>query len=150
MKYLGLLVLLLALGGVIALGRHGSSTAVAANPPSDGESTAGVVHVDANGAAKRLSAPGVRPLVIDVRTPREYQGGHLEGATNIDFYAKDFAARLAGIDRGQTCLVHCAVGGRSTKALETLRKLGFTNVIHLDGGLKAWEKAGKPVVKPAP
>ena len=86
-------------------------------------------------------------VVLDVRTPREFAAGHIAGATNIDWNAGDFEKRVARLDRSKTYLVHCAAGGRSAKAAEKLMSLQFTNVYNLDGGMKAWEKAAKPVEK---
>jgi rhodanese-related sulfurtransferase len=104
-----------------------------------------VRHVDANGAEK-LIVEG-RILVLDVRTPQEYEEGHIKNARLVDFQSPDFATKLGELNRDQTVLVHCAVGGRSAKSLATLEKLGFKDVVHLDGGFKAWVKAGKPVEK---
>jgi rhodanese-related sulfurtransferase len=86
-------------------------------------------------------------VVLDVRTPSEYRNGHLKDAVLIDFMAKDFEEKVKGLDKSKTYLVHCQVGGRSAKACAKLDKLGFTNVINLEGGYKAWEKAGKPIEK---
>ena len=86
-------------------------------------------------------------VVLDVRTPSEYRNGHLKDAVLIDFMAKDFEEKVKGLDKSKTYLVHCQVGGRSAKACMKLDKLGFTNVINLEGGYKAWEKAGKPIEK---
>ena len=86
-------------------------------------------------------------VVLDVRTPKEFAAGHLPGATNIDWYATDFAERVGKLDKSKTYLVHCASGGRSAKACEKLTQLNFTNCINLEGGFKAWQKAGKPVEK---
>ncbi|QIP16470.1 rhodanese-like domain-containing protein [Spirosoma aureum] len=86
-------------------------------------------------------------VVLDVRTPAEFQGGHLKNAVNIDYKAADFEQQLAKLDHSKPYLVHCAVGGRSTKTLPVLQKLGFQNVRHLDGGIQAWQQAGLPVVK---
>lgn len=105
-----------------------------------------VEHVDATKAADLLSAK-TNIVVLDVRTPREFKGGHIAGATNINFNADNFSKSLEKLDRNKTYLVHCAAGGRSTKSLDVLRKLGFRSIVHLDGGFSAWEAAGKPVVK---
>jgi rhodanese-related sulfurtransferase len=102
-------------------------------------------HVNALEAQKLVAAKKV--VVLDVRTPEEFAAGHIAGATNISFHSADFARALSGLDTNQACLVHCAVGGRSTQALPTLEKLQFQAIYHLDGGLKAWEKAGLPVRK---
>jgi rhodanese-related sulfurtransferase len=86
-------------------------------------------------------------VVLDVRTAREFAAGHIAGATNIDWNAGEFEKKVARLDRNKTYLVHCAAGGRSAKAAEKLMTLQFTNVYNLEGGMKAWEKAGKPVEK---
>lgn len=105
-----------------------------------------VRHADARLASKLVATNSV--IVLDVRTPREFAAGHIAGATNINYLSGDFTDRLAQLDRSKSYLLHCAVGGRSTNALPKLARLGFTNIIHLDGGLKAWQAAGNPVVKP--
>ena len=86
-------------------------------------------------------------VVLDVRTPEEFAKGHLKGAVLLDFKSPDFAAKLGVLDKSKTYLVHCAVGGRSAKACEQMHELGFLRVANLEGGIKAWEAAGKPVEK---
>ena len=105
-----------------------------------------VKHVDAEAAAALVQAGGI--TILDVRTPDEYSEGHLKEAKNADILSKDFATQLSALDKARPILVHCQAGGRSTRALPTLEKLGFTTVYHLDGGMNDWLKAGKPVVKP--
>lgn len=104
-----------------------------------------VKHVDAEAAAK-LVAEG-KVTVLDVRSPDEFTEGHIKGAKNVNIMDKDFEKQLQAVDKTKPVLVHCQAGGRSTRSLPTLEKLGFTEVYHLDGGLNAWEKAGKPVAK---
>jgi len=105
-----------------------------------------VKHVNAAGASQLLKEDS-KVVVLDIRTAAEYQSGHIRGARNIDFYGDDFAAKLGALEKDKTYLVHCASGGRSTKSLETFKKLGFKSVIHLDGGFKAWVKSSQPVEK---
>jgi rhodanese-related sulfurtransferase len=101
------------------------------------------MHVDAAGAAEVLEE---RPVVVlDVRTPAEYAGGHLAGATLVDFRAPDFEARAAALDRDREYLVYCRSGGRSAGAVDVLRKLGFRKLVNLDGGYRAWVAGGHPV-----
>ena len=102
-------------------------------------------HVDAKGAASAAAKEGV--VILDVRTPGEYAAGHLKNAVLIDYKSKDFRQRLAELDKSKTYLLHCRSGGRSTSAIPTFKELGFQHVIHLDGGMLAWEKAGLPVEK---
>jgi rhodanese-related sulfurtransferase len=112
---------------------------------------------DAKDSAKKIKNVGVaefdklrtesKSIVLDVRTPNEYALGHIPDAVNIDWNAKDFTEKVAALDRGHTYLVHCAAGGRSAKACDKMEKLNFKDLYNLEGGMKAWEKAGKPVAK---
>ena len=83
--------------------------------------------------------------IIDVRTPKEYKGGHINGAVNMHVYDKDFAVRLDSLDKNKTVYVYCKAGGRSAEAVESMKTKGFTHIIELDGGMDAWKEAGKPV-----
>jgi rhodanese-related sulfurtransferase len=86
-------------------------------------------------------------VVLDVRTKKEYEGGHITGAVNIDWNSPDFEKKVTELDKSKTYLVHCAGGVRSSKACDKLSTLKFPKLFNLEGGLKAWEKAGKPVEK---
>ena len=104
-----------------------------------------VKHVKADEAAQIIADGKV--AIIDVRTPDEFKDGHIKGAKNIDIMSSDFEAQLSKLDKTQPTLVHCQAGGRSTRALKTFEKLGFTHLIHLDDGFGGWQAASKPVVK---
>jgi rhodanese-related sulfurtransferase len=86
-------------------------------------------------------------VVLDIRTTEEFASGHIPGAKNLDFFDKDFAKEVAALEKDKTYLVHCASGGRSTKALKHFEEQKLPSVFHLNGGFKAWEAAGKPVEK---
>ena len=159
MKTFPLTCLLLSLSAPLV---SAQKTAPPATPtpsvPHAPEGTAAVKHVTAPEAAKDLAeaaaaaveAPEKAITVIDVRTPEEFASGHIKGARNVDIASPDFQKNLAKLDPAKTYLVHCAAGGRSTRSLSLLDKLGFKSVIHLDGGLKSWKEAGLPLEKPAP
>ena len=103
------------------------------------------------GSGKNTKALGVEEFaemaakkevrLIDVRTAAEYAEGHLFGAENIDVKAADFAQRIQGIE-GEVA-VYCRGGRRAMKAAAMLAKQGCT-VYCLEGGILAWQKAGKP------
>lgn len=95
-------------------------------------------------AAKMQSEAGV---LIDVRTPKEYNEGHLEGATNIDYFEESFSNTMKSKDKNRTYYVYCRSGGRSGKTMKMMKDAGFTKVYDLAGGVIAWEKAGKPLVR---
>lgn len=106
----------------------------------------GVKHVDAKEAAKLLK-DNPKIVVLDIRTKKEFDHGHIKDAKNIDFWGDDFEADIKKLPHDKTYLVHCASGGRSTKSLEVFKKLGFKSIVHLDGGFNAWKKADEPVDK---
>jgi len=86
-------------------------------------------------------------VVLDVRTKKEYSEGHIPGSVLIDFNSDDFDKQVAKLDKNKTYLVHCAAGGRSSRACKKMDQLGFSKLYNLEGGMGAWEKAGKPVEK---
>lgn len=85
---------------------------------------------------------GKTNVVLDVRTKQEYDAGHIPGAVLIDWNSPDFEKKVAALDKEKTYLVHCASGGRSAKASAKLGGLNFKNIYNLEGGYRAWEKAG--------
>lgn len=98
--------------------------------------------VDAFG--ERVAETGT--VVLDVRSPAEFAGGHLPGAVNLDLRSADFRDRLGELDQDARYAVYCQSGNRSAQALATMLDLGFTDVAHLEGGIGAWEAADLPVV----
>lgn len=84
-------------------------------------------------------------VVLDVRTPDEFAGGHVPGAVNVDLTSPDFEADLAGLDRGATYAIYCRTGHRSADAMHRMAAAGFTSLAHLDGGIEAWVAAGRAV-----
>ena len=83
--------------------------------------------------------------IIDVRTPKEFKSGHIDGAVNLHVYDNDFTKRLDSLDKNETVYVYCKAGGRSAEAVESMKTKGFLHIVELDGGMDAWNEAGKPV-----
>jgi phage shock protein E len=86
-------------------------------------------------------------VVLDVRTDKEFQAGHIAGALNLDVTAADFEQKAAALDKNKTYLVHCASGIRSERACKKMTQLDFPRLYNLPGGFKAWVAAGEPVEK---
>lgn len=107
------------------------------------KAVAGIVEVDLERAAELVARRDV--VVLDIRTPQEFRAGHMPGATNVDYRARDFEERLAGLDRNSAYLMHCATGRRSGRALELFRELGFRQVYHLESGFEGWRGSGLAV-----
>jgi phage shock protein E len=97
--------------------------------------------------AAKIVQTNTNVVVLDVRTPREFEAGHIKGATNINFNDKDFAKKVAALDKNKTYIIHCAAGGRSGKACEQIKTLDFKNMLHMNEGFNKWKEAGKPVEK---
>lgn len=88
-----------------------------------------------------------KAVVIDVRTPAEWQEGVIEGATLfIDFKGANFEQQIAKLDKSKTYIVYCRSGGRSAGASQVMVDNGFKNVINMQGGILSW--GGKVVKKP--
>jgi phage shock protein E len=108
-------------------------------------STNAVHHVQAQAAQNLIKEK--QATILDIRTPAEFNAGHIAGATNINFMSSRFEKELRGLDKEKTYLLHCASGNRSSRSLSLFQKLGFKNIYHLDGGIKAWERARLPLEK---
>jgi rhodanese-related sulfurtransferase len=83
-----------------------------------------------------------KPQVIDVRTPNEYNKGHLIQATNINWLDSQFDIEARKLDKSKPVFVYCQSGGRSAKASSKLKELGFTTIYELDGGFMKWNAQG--------
>jgi len=84
-------------------------------------------------------------VVLDIRTPEEFQAGRIESATNVDYYDSDFAAQLDTLDKDVPYVMYCNSGNRSEGALGIMKDLGFTEVYEIDGGIVNWYQEGYPV-----
>ena len=76
-------------------------------------------------------------ILVDVRTPEEYDAGHLDGAVNINLLEEGFASRFDTIQKGKTLYLYCKKGGRSARAASILDSMGY-QVMDLEGGYDAW------------
>lgn len=95
-------------------------------------------------------------VVVDLREPVELQNdGMIEGAVHaprgmLEFYADPSSAyHRAELDPTRRTILYCASGGRSALGAVTLAGLGYADVAHLDGGIKAWRTDDRPVVTPS-
>lgn len=93
-----------------------------------------------------------KALLVAVRdAPERSANGAIPGTVHasrgmLEFYTDPSSPyHKAEFDPGRRVIVHCASGGRSALAAQTLKAMGYANVAHLDGGFKAWQAAGKPV-----
>lgn len=92
---------------------------------------------------KSVNARAGEIHIIDVREPFEWNAGHIEGAQHIPM--GEIAERLDEIPDGRELVAVCRSGNRSSEVARLLSSKGF-DVDNLDGGMKAWAKAGLPLV----
>jgi rhodanese-related sulfurtransferase len=110
------------------------------------EAKSRVKEIDMEGYRK-MRAGGEAHLLVDVREDHEWAAGHAAGAMHLGkgIIERDIEARVP--DKSTRLVLYCGGGYRSALAADNLQKMGYTDVISLDGGWRAWQQAGLPVEK---
>jgi len=103
-------------------------------------------YIDADAATFRKLWQEKKGIVIDVRTPGEFEQGHLPGAREIDFLSDDFVENISKLDKDTTYLIYCRSGHRSHQAGTKMKELGY-KVVNLEGGFLQWENKGYEIEK---
>lgn len=99
-------------------------------------SSAGIDDQSPEAFATTITQPGV--VILDVRTPAEFNAGHIFGAINIDVEDPAFASNIAKLDKTADYAVYCRSGNRSSIAANQMKDAGFTSLTTLSGGLLSW------------
>ncbi len=110
-----------------------------------------VTAIDVN-AAKEFVARNENAVIMDVRTPIEYEISHITGSVNVNVQDESFENMVIALDPNKTYIVHCTKNpgdGRSSRALDTLKGLGFKHLYSLEGGYVAWKDAELPLTEPS-
>ena len=92
-------------------------------------------------------ARGERFMLVDVREDHEWQAGHLPGAVHIGKGVIERDVETKVPDPATEMVLYCGGGFRSALAADNLQKMGYTNVISMDGGFRGWKDAGLPTEK---
>ncbi len=87
-------------------------------------------------------------ILVDVREDNEWSAGHAAGAVHMSKGTIERDVEKEVPDKSKTLVLYCGGGFRSALAADALGKMGYQNVISLDGGWRAWNQAGLPVEKP--
>ena len=85
--------------------------------------------------------------IVDVRTPKEFNEGHLQNAKNFNWKGSDFDKEVSSLKKSEPIFVYCRSGRRSAEAASRMRAMGFKEVYELAGGIIAWEEAGLSLIK---
>ena len=119
---------------------------------SSAQETVAIMEDVSNDTFLALMADKPEALLLDVRTPEEWNEGHLEGASHADYWGDEqaFQAAMDAIPRDRPVLVYCAGGGRSGLTAKELIKAGHREVYNLENGISGWIAEGHPVVTGPP
>jgi rhodanese-related sulfurtransferase len=107
-------------------------------------SSSSTVDLSVSEFSSKVAEAGI--ITLDVRTPGEFNEGHIEGAQLIDFQSGNFESEIGALDKTKTYAVYCRSGNRSGQAVKVMSDAGFTNLYNLDGGVIDWANAGLPLV----
>jgi rhodanese-related sulfurtransferase len=78
--------------------------------------------------------------IVDVRTPQEFDSGHINNAVNIDLNNASFVSKINLFDKKTPILIYCRSGNRSQKAGLIMDSLGFEKIFDLNGGFNVWKE----------
>jgi rhodanese-related sulfurtransferase len=95
---------------------------------------------------KRLEK-GEKLFLVDTREDNEWAKGHLPGAVHMGKGVIERDIEQAVPDKGREIVLYCGGGFRSALAADNLQKMGYTNVLSMDGGFRGWVEAGGAVEK---
>jgi rhodanese-related sulfurtransferase len=94
---------------------------------------------------KRLASSDQKPLLIDIREDNEWAAGHASGALHLGKGIIERDIETVVPDKDATMVLYCGGGYRSALAADALQKMGYRNVISLDGGWRAYRESGLPL-----
>ena len=94
---------------------------------------------------RRRQETGERFHLVDVREDNEWERGRALGAIHLGKGIIERDIERAILDRDEEIVLYCGGGFRSALAADTLAKMGYTNVVSMDGGWKRWRELGFPV-----
>ena len=94
---------------------------------------------------KRLDANDSALIVLDVRTPEEFAAGHVPHAVNIPYTYLPASISTLPDAANKDIVVYCETGVRAERAAARFRENGFTRLLHLDGDMRRWREAGRPL-----
>jgi hydroxyacylglutathione hydrolase len=86
---------------------------------------------------------GTRRVVLDTRSPEEFEKGHIPGARH--YYVADMRNRIDGLDKDKAYITYCASGYRASIASSLMKARGFKNVVNVPGSWEAWTANRLPV-----
>jgi sulfur-carrier protein adenylyltransferase/sulfurtransferase len=101
--------------------------------------------VSADEVEAKIGDPSWQGVLIDVRENDEYRGGHLPGARGIGRGVLEYHIADEVPDTEREIVLYCRGGNRSALAADSLRQMGYTNVLSMRGGFRNWQTEGRAV-----
>ena len=95
---------------------------------------------------RRMDAGDKEFLLVDVREESEWAAGHIPGAIHLGKGVIERDVEQKVPDTSQEIVLYCGGGFRSALAADNLQKMGYTNVLSMDGGIRGWRDKGYPLV----
>jgi rhodanese-related sulfurtransferase len=103
-----------------------------------------MINLDASKFAEKIAESDV--VVLDVRTPEEFNSGHILNAINIDIYNDYFNSDISTLDKSKSYAVYCRSGKRSVDASNEMDSIGFKTTYNLTGGIIEGIESGRETV----
>lgn len=131
-------ILLLALSLISCQGQESKQETTEAPAKEEAKAPEGLIHRVGLAEFKAAMTDGMQ--LVDVRTPEEFEAGHIESALNYNVNGPDFTTQLESLDKSKPVLLYCKSGGRSARAAKQLKEMGFMTLYDLEGGYTAWSQ----------
>ena len=108
-----------------------------------------VKKIDSVEAHKLITDNEINPdfVILDVRTPEEFNSGHIQNAINIDYKSSNFKDEVNKLDKNKIYAVYCHSGRRAAASADIMEQLGFKNLYNI-GGVLQWQEAGYKLTDP--
>jgi len=132
------------LAATVLLGGCSGATVSATSGPTAAAAPAAGSSLSPTDFAAAAKLPDT--VLLDVRTPSEFAGGHIAGAVNLDLQSPAFPETVATLDPTKNYAVYCHSGNRSKAAMTAMGQAGLSHLFDLAGGITAWQSSGGQVV----
>ncbi len=98
-----------------------------------------VINLNASEFSKKI-VEDKSAVILDVRTPNEFNDGHIPSSILIDIYNPNFQNKIMELEKDKSYYIYCRSGSRSYHAGNYMRQVGFLNVYHLEEGILSWNE----------
>jgi len=115
--------------------------------PADSTEAVDSISVDSARVLMKAGEDDTTFIVLDVRTEKEFNEGHISDVFSLDFMSGTFRSDIHKLDKNYTYLIYCHSGKRSKRASIIMKEAGISKVLTMSGGIKEWMRLNYPVVK---